>query len=475
MANFPRKTVEGLRSAFPYEPTADQEALIRDLAVFLHAAPASDPLFLLKGYAGTGKTTAVRALVSFLEERGRGVVLLAPTGRAAKVMAGYSGREAHTVHKWIYWPKLDPGEGARFELGKNRQQSTLFLVDEASMIGADPKGYGERNLLEDLLAFIYSSPGCRAVFIGDDAQLTPVHMEDTPALDPDALEREGVTVHTGNLTEVLRQARDSGILHNATVLRERIASQDPTPPFLQAGAGPDVMAITGEDLPDGLEDAYSEHGVEEVRVITRSNKRAVQFAQEIRYRILGKEEHLEKGDLIMVVRNDHFWGKRTESGTFIANGDVLEVLRVEEREERFGERFVDATIRLPDRPDDGELSVKLWVDCLELETASIPRGRVKELFFKLGELYKGEKGNWKRKVMKDPYFNALQVKYAYAMTCHKAQGGQWNAIFLDPGYLTPETLDLEYLRWLYTGMTRATHSLRLLNFPAELFSDEPYA
>lgn len=474
MTNTSIKTAESLKSVFPYAPTTDQEKLIQALAEFLHAKPLSNPLFLLKGYAGTGKTTVVRALVRFMEQKDRSIVLLAPTGRAAKVMGNYSGREAHTVHKWIYWPKGDASGAFQFELGKNRKQGTLFLVDEASMIGGDPKGYGERNLLEDLLTFIYSNPGCRAILIGDDAQLTPVQMEDTPALDPEALQREGVEVHSGTLTEVLRQAKDSGILFNATALRERIAAQDPTPPFLRADAGSDVMTLTGEMLPEELEDAFSEHGAEEVRVVTRSNKRAVQFAQEVRHRILGKEEEIEKGELIMVVRNDHFWGKRTESGNFIANGDILEVLRVEGAEECFGERFMDLTVRLPDRPQDGEFSVKIWVDCLALEAASIPRARVKELFFKIGAAYKGGKGNWKRKVMRDPYFNALQVKYAYAITCHKAQGGQWRSIFLDPGYLTPETLDVEYLRWLYTGMTRATHSLRLLNFPKELYLDDPY-
>jgi exodeoxyribonuclease-5 len=214
--------------------------------------------------------------------------------------------------------------------------------------------------------------------------------------------------------------------------------------------------------------------VEEVRLVTRSNKRAVQFAQEVRQRILGKEEYLDRGDLLLVVRNDHYWGKKTESGAFIANGDILEVIRIEEREERFGERFVDASVRMPDRPDDGEFSVKLWTDCLDLEAASIPRSRVKELFFRIGEEYKEGKGNWKRKVMRDPYFNALQVKYAYAMTCHKAQGGQWPLVFLDPGFLSPETLDTEYLRWLYTGFTRATETLCLLNFPSQLFIQDPY-
>ncbi|MFB6257667.1 MAG: ATP-dependent RecD-like DNA helicase [Flavobacteriales bacterium] len=472
----PRTSIgEALLAAFPYSPTDDQQEILDRLGEFLREGPRSRPLFLLKGYAGTGKTTVVRALVDFMEKKGRYVVLLAPTGRAAKVMGAYAGREAHTVHKWIYWSKQDPDGGVRFELGKNRYRGALFLIDEASMIGGEPKRFKERNLLEDLLSFIYDQGNCRAVLIGDDAQLTPVEMEDTPALDPDSLEREGVKVRSGVLTEVLRQAQDSGILSNATELRQRIALQDATPPFFQHDIGEDVKCITGETLPDELEDAYSRFGIEEVRVVTRSNKRAVQFAREIRSRILGKEEALEREDLLMVVRNDHFWGKKTESGSFIANGDILEVVRIEDREQRFNEHFVDATVKLPDRPDDGEFSVKLWVDCLELEAASIDRERMRELFFRIGERYQGGKGNWKGMVMRDPYFNALQVKYAYGMTCHKAQGGQWPVVFLDPGFLSPEKLDVEYLRWLYTGMTRATQKLCLLNFPAQLFKGDPYA
>lgn len=463
-----------LKEAFPYVPSDDQEEVLDALGAFLRDDPRSRPLFLLKGYAGTGKTTVVRALVEFMERKERNVVLLAPTGRAAKVMAGYSGREAHTVHRWIYWTKSDPDGSIRFELGKNRQRNALFIIDEASMIGGSPKSFKERNLLEDLLNFIYYGTSCRAVLIGDDAQLTPVGMEDTPALDPDSLEREGVSVRSGTLKEVLRQAQDSGILANATQVRERIDQQDPTPPFLRMDIGNDVQAISGELLPEELEDAYAREGLEGVRIVTRSNKRAVQFAKEVRYRILGKEEELEKGDRLLVVRNDHYWGKSTESGQFIANGDVLEVMRIEDQEERYGEHFVDASVRLPDRPEDGEFSVKLWTDCLELEAASVPRERMKELFYRIGDELRGGKGNWKRKVTRDPYFNALQVKYAYAMTCHKAQGGQWPTVFLDPGFLSPETLDLEYLRWLYTGFTRSTRSLKLLNLPKELFWEDPY-
>ncbi len=474
MAGSRTKIGEALRAAFPYDPTEDQKRTLDALGDFLKASPREQPLFLLKGYAGTGKTTVIKALVEFMEKKERDVIQLAPTGRAAKVMAGYSGRPAYTVHKWIYWPQADPNGGIHFELARNRYQAALFLVDEASMLGGSSKGFGERDLLEDLLAFIYSGGRARAVLIGDDAQLSPVGQEGTYALDPEHLEREGVSVWSGTLTQVLRQAEDSGILANATTLRERIAIEDPTPPFFRTDIGGDVRAITGETLPDELEDAYGKYGVEEVRIITRSNKRAVQFAKEVRHRILGKEEELERGDLLLVVRNDHFWSKNTESGAFIANGDMMELVRVEGTEELYGERFMDASIRLLERPDDGEISVKLWVDCLDLEAASIPRERMKELFWKIGEHYKGGKGNWKRKVMRDPYFNALQVKYAYAMTCHKAQGGQWPMVFLDPGFLKPESLDTEYLRWLYTGVTRATTALRLLNFPAQLFERDPY-
>lgn len=469
------RIAEALRKAFPYAPTGEQEELLNELGEFLREDTLKRPLFLLKGYAGTGKTTVVRALVQVMEQRERPVILLAPTGRAAKVMAGYSGKEAHTVHKWIYWSRNDPDGGIRFELGKNRYENALFLIDEASMIGGAPARFRERNLLEDLIAFVYSAPGCRAVFIGDDAQLTPVEMEETPALDPEQLEREGVEVRSRTLTEVLRQAADSAILLNATELRKRIAEEDPSPPFLKGNAGPDLRLLTGETLTEELEDAYAAYGAEGVRIVTRSNKRAIQFNQEVRQRVMGKEEELESGDLLMVVRNDHFWGKRTESRAFIANGDILELVRIEDREERYGEQFVDASVRLPDRPDDGEPSVKLWVDCLQEASASIPRKRMKELFFKIGAEYKeAGKGNWKRKVMQDPYFNALQVKYAYAVTCHKAQGGQWPAIFLEPGFVRPDALDLEYLRWLYTGITRATRSLYLLNFPQAFFMDDPF-
>lgn len=458
-----------LREAFPYEPTSGQERVLDGLAEFLGSDPKDRPLFLLKGYAGTGKTTIVQALVRFMESTGRSVVLLAPTGRAAKVMEAYSGKEAHTVHKWIYWTQSE-GEGkVRFVLGKNRMKNALFLVDEASMIGAS-SGFMEGNLLQDLIEFIYSGHGCRAVLIGDDAQLPPVHGKESPALDPEALDREGVSLRSDTLTEVLRQARDSAILANATELRERIRDEDPTPPFFKVPEEGDLHSITGETLHEELEDAYARYGAEEVRIVTRSNKRAVQFSQEVRNRILGKEEELEGGDLLMVVRNDHYWGKRTESEAFIANGDILELVRMEGIEERHGERFADAWVRSSDRPKDGEFMVKLWVDCLVQEAASMPRERMKKLFFNIGEEYQKEGATkWKRKVMQDPTFNALQVKYAYAVTCHKAQGGQWPVIFLEPGFIKPDMIDVEYVRWLYTGMTRATGSLYLVNFPAMFY------
>lgn len=464
------------KSAFPYRPTADQKTFFEAFGAFLRADSRSRPLFLMKGYAGTGKTTAVRAVVQRVEEKGWRTVLLAPTGRAAKVMEQYTGKKAYTIHKWIYWSR-DEGEGAlRFVLAKNKMRKTLFLIDEASMISGKASRFMERELFQDLLEFVHSGTDCRALLIGDDAQLPPVGVEESPALDPEALRREGVELHSAMLTEVLRQSRDSGILANATSLRERIRNGDATPPFLEANVGDDLRPLTGEILHEELETALGEHGPEGLRFITRSNKRAVQFNHEIRARILGREEELEGGDLLMVVRNDHYWGKQTASGSFIANGDTLELVRILEREERYGERFVHAWVRSSDRPDDGDFEVKLWVDCLSHEGASMPRERMKSLFYRIGEEYRNAgKGSWKRKVMQDPYFNALQVKYAYAVTCHKAQGGQWPVVFLDPGFLRLDQLDVEYLRWLYTGFTRASERLYLVNFPAELFVDDPYS
>ncbi len=465
-----------LQRQFPYEPTLGQIQLIRKLADFL-TKEANRPLFILRGYAGTGKTTIVSALVKILPYLNLKSVLLAPTGRAAKVLASYSGRQAFTIHKKIYRPVTTADGGIHMSLMQNLHTNTLFIVDEASMVpdsnGASEAIFSGRNLLEDLFNYVYSGEKCSLLLLGDVAQLPPVGISNSPALDPKHLKNSYLMNPVGyELTEVVRQASESGILVNATNIREMINSGKSDPPFFDLGGFKDIVKLNGAELEELLQDLYSKGGNEESVVITRSNKRANQFNQGIRNRVLFREEEIEAGDYLMVVRNNYFWLPKESAAGFIANGDVIEVLAIRKRFEMYGMQFAKAFIRMVDYPEEKELEVLLLISTLHTETPSMTWAENQKFFNEIMQDYMDltNKRNRFEKVKNSEHYNALQVKFAYALTCHKTQGGQWENVIVDQGYLTDDMIDTEYLRWLYTAVTRATKKLYLLNFKEEFYS-----
>ncbi len=461
----------------PASPTHDQVDLIQRMERFLFQA-IERPAFIVRGYAGTGKTTAIGALVKTLPQFRYKSVLLAPTGRAAKVLAKFSRREAFTIHKKIYQSRKGFNGQMQFELAANLHTNTVFMVDEASMIsdqgGIRQRGWQSSSLLEDLIEYVYSGKNCRLVFIGDIAQLPPVGSELSPALDPKYLQRNfNLSLKGVELKQVLRQDAASGILHNATRLREEIEREEPKIAFDVEGFE-DVRRINGMELEDELHQAYADFGDEEVMLITRSNKRANDFNQQVRIRIRGQEEELSTGDYIMVVKNNYFWLGDNAAAGFIANGDIAEIMALGSYEELHGFRFANATLRLLDYPNQPTVEAKLLVEVIQAESPSLGKERSRELYQSVLADYADLSSKKKQleAVKKDPYFNALQIKFAYAVTCHKSQGGQWKAVFVDQGYLTEEMVDKEYMRWLYTAVTRATERLYLVNFHPAFFSQE---
>ena len=461
----------------PASPTQDQVDLIQRMERFLFQA-IERPAFIVRGYAGTGKTTAIGALVKTLPQFRYKSVLLAPTGRAAKVLAKFSRREAFTIHKKIYQSRKGFNGQMQFELAANLHTNTVFMVDEASMIsdqgGIRHRGWQSSSLLEDLIEYVYSGKNCRLVFIGDIAQLPPVGSELSPALDPKYLQRNfNLSLKGVELKQVLRQDAASGILHNATRLREEIEREEPKIAFDVEGFE-DVRRINGMELEDELHQAYADFGDEEVMLITRSNKRANDFNQQVRIRIRGQEEELSTGDYIMVVKNNYFWLGDNAAAGFIANGDIAEIMALGSYEELHGFRFANATLRLLDYPNQPTVEAKLLVEVIQAESPSLGKERSRELYQSVLADYADLSSKKKQleAVKKDPYFNALQIKFAYAVTCHKSQGGQWKAVFVDQGYLTEEMVDKEYMRWLYTAVTRATERLYLVNFHPAFFSQE---
>lgn len=454
-----------------YAPTAGQTHLANAVTRFLFSE--KDRLtFVLKGYAGTGKTTFISALVKVLPSINFKTVMLAPTGRAAKVMQVYAGRMASTIHRHIYEAVTIPGGGVHFKLAKNKHRNTVFLVDEASMIGADGALSGGNDLLDDLANYVFEGHNCRLVLVGDTAQLPPVGSPISPALDIGYLRRAlGLTAGHVELTEVVRQAKGSGILANATKLREALTAEKFSMPKFDLGL-PDVRRIGGYELQDELEDAYGKYGMEGTVFICRSNKSANMFGQQVRSRILFHEEQLAAGELLMVVKNNYTWLKADGRPELIANGDMLHVNKLLGEEHKYGFHFMDAELTL----GDGERSfeAKLMLDSIMAEGPSVPRSKMQELYTALELKYQGiqNRGERKRKIFEDDYYNALQVKMAYAVTCHKAQGGQWPTVFIDQGYLTEEMLDAEYLRWLYTAFTRATEKVYLVNFGEAFFEED---
>lgn len=467
--------VQQIESCLPYDPNRQQHELLQMLAAFV-LDEHNDTLFLLRGYAGTGKTSLVGALVKALAQLQSKVVLLAPTGRAAKVFARYAGHPAYTIHRRIYRQKSYSPDMEGFLVGENLAKHTLFIVDEASMI-ANSSGegtvYGTGRLLDDLVEYVYSGEHCRLILLGDTAQLPPVGQERSPALDASVLKGYGLNVWEYELREVARQAAESGILSNATRLREEM-EQVPLPmPRLQVKGFPDVEALSGEYLVERISDSYDRVGLDETIVITRSNKRANIFNQGIRNQILYREEELTAGDLLLVAKNNYFWGKEYKELDFIANGDVARVVRVVRRTELYGFHFADVLLYFPDR--EVEMDARILLDTLSSDSPSLTREQQEALFTQvMADYYDLTTRREKFKHLKaDPWFNALQVKYAYGVTCHKAQGGQWKHVYIDMGYIQQgAALSLDFYRWLYTAFTRATEKVWLVNV-SEQFLEQP--
>ena len=460
-----------IKTNFPYKPTFEQENVVKMLADFLFSRK-SEELFLLKGYAGTGKTSLIGALVKTLDQLEQKCILLAPTGRAAKVFSHYAGHPAYTIHKKIYRQRSFSNEMYNFSINDNLHQHTLFIVDEASMIANDGLSgsmFGTGRLLDDLIQYVYSGQGCRLMLIGDTAQLPPVGEEESPALSADVLKGYGLEVYEAMLTEVVRQLHDSGILWNATELRRYIAEDDFfTLPMIKVEDFPDVKVVPGNELIEAINESYDQVGLDETIVVCRSNKRANIYNKGIRNMILYREEELESGDLLMVAKNNYFWTEGCKEIDFIANGDIAVVRRVRREREMYGFRFADVTLCFPDY-NDLELEMTVLLDTLHTETPALPKELNDKLFYSVLEDYADItiKRERMKKMKADPYYNALQVKYAYAVTCHKAQGGQWKRVFLDQGYMTEDMLSPDYFRWLYTAFTRATETRYLVNWPKE--------
>ena len=467
-----------LRKEFPYEPTDGQDKLLGELAVFLTISwKQQNALFILRGYAGTGKTTVVKALADVLPQIGKKTVLLAPTGRAAKVLASYTKKAANTIHRKIYLARTNKDGLIDLKLQVNYHKHTLFIVDEASMIqhvmSADGALFSTRNLLDDLFQFVYSGENCRMLFIGDTAQLPPVGLDHSPALDHEFLTRAyHLSIDTVELTEVVRQAKKSGILVNATQVRQQIQEKKLGFPMFSIGGFKDITRLDGQDLEEALNHAYSGSQKENNVVICRSNKRANIYNREIRHRILFLEEEISCGDHLMIVKNNYFWLPVDSTAGFIANGDIVELMRIRKIEEIYGFRFADVTIRFLDYPDEKDLDVKIILDTLMSESAALSQPDNNRLFQSVMADFQEIPSKRERmeKVKASPYFNALQVKFAYALTCHKTQGGQWDTVFIDQGYLNDKMLNQEFGRWLYTAVTRATKRLFLINFEERFFS-----
>ena len=465
------KLIQLLNNKFPFEPTSQQTEVIKQLSEFVENS-SSNSLFLLKGYAGTGKTTLVSSLINSLWSVGKKVVLLAPTGRAAKVLSVYSKKSAFTIHKKIYWMRTNSQGNTYVTLQENKHTNTIFVVDEASMIpDASDKGLGGRVLLDDLIEYVYSGVMCKLILIGDTAQLPPVHLDISPALDENLL---GITyrkdVYSAELTQVVRQQSTSMVLENATHLRDKISANDFDTPHVKCNS--EVVRLdVGMDIQEAIEDAYSNSGVERTIVICRSNKRANLYNQQIRARIRGLEDDISTGDFVMVVRNNYFWLPEGSKAGFIANGDMVEVMRIYEINELYDCRFARISVRLVDYPDEENLECIVLLDTLTSETPAMTYDEYKKLYDEVAKDYADipKRAQRNKEIKQNPYFNALQVKFSYAITCHKSQGGQWENVFVEQGYFTSDMLSKEYFRWLYTALTRTTKKLHLINFKKEFF------
>ncbi|MFV1450972.1 AAA family ATPase [Maribacter sp. HS] len=465
-----------LENKFPHSPTATQSVALQKLAEFA-LSTVKDEVFLLKGYAGTGKTTLIGTLVNSLWKVQKKAVLMAPTGRAAKVMSNYSNTQAFTIHRKIYFPKKQSGGGVQFVLAPNKHRDTLFIVDEASMIpdtAADSKLFENGSLLDDLMMFVYSGHKCKLLLIGDTAQLPPVHLVLSPALDGNKLSlnynKEVVRLE---LSEVVRQAGDSGILANATLLREQLQSdffedfKFDVDPFTDI-----VRLIDGNEIQEAIDSSYAENGKEETAFIVRSNKRANLYNQNIRERILYLENDIAVGDFMMVVKNNYYWLKPSSEAGFIANGDIIEILEIFDIKEIYTFKFAEVKVKMVDYPNMAPFETVLLLDTITAESPSLSYEDGNRLYQEVMKDFAHETSKYKKflGVKNNKYFNGLQVKFSYAITCHKSQGGQWNTVFVEQPYL-PNGIDKEYLRWLYTAVTRAKNKLYLIGFKGDFFLD----
>ena len=460
-----------LLEAFQFVPTTGQATALHHLSAFL-LSKKSNPTYILRGYAGTGKTTLVTTLVKTLPEIGFNYVLMAPTGRAAKVMSSYTHRYASTIHKKIYQVMSFPDGSIRMTRAQNKYKNTVFIVDEASMIGEE-KEFGTRSLLDDLLEYVFSGEQCRLLLIGDTAQLPPVGNEESPALDIDYLQSQfPLTIAAFELTEVKRQALCSGILYNATLLREKITNDDPvyTLPLFDVDFD-DTLRIDPEGFEELLHQAFDSGQGNDCVIICKSNKRANLFNQAIRSRILNIEGEIATSDKLMIVKNNYFWADGNKEISFIANGDLAEIMRINHYEELYGFRFADVTLSFPDYPESPYMDVKILLDTLNSNSASLTEEESTRLRQAIEADYMDIPNRRERfKAMKqNPWYNALQVKFAYALTCHKTQGGQWKRVFVDSSLNLKDELEKEDLRWLYTAVTRAQEKLYFVNFKEDFF------
>ena len=461
-----------LLQSFPHNPTQKQVQLLKLLSNFIFNED-KDALFLLKGYAGTGKTTSIGTFVNLLSLARKKSVLLAPTGRAAKVIALYSKRPAYTIHKKIYFPKKQANGSVEFVLQTNKHRNTIFIVDEASMIPdsrQNQKLFETGSLLNDLISYVYSGHQCKLIFVGDTAQLPPVKLEISPALEADTLSYEYMKNVDGiELDEVMRQHKNSGILANATQLRLLI--KDDLQDFKFEIDFPDIERLEdGYDIEDALVNAYDADGVEDTAFIVRSNKRANQYNQQIRTKIRGQENDISTGDYVMVVKNNYYWLKESSDAGFIANGDICKVERIYTIKELYGFKFAEVLLKMIDYPDMPSFETVLLLDTLTSESPSLTYEESNKLYQAVREDYVDEKSKYKQfmAIKKNKYFNALQVKFSYAMTCHKSQGGQWKTVFIEQPYL-PDGVSKAYFRWLYTAITRAKEKLYLIGFKDDYF------
>lgn len=464
------KLIEKLKLNFSHKPNSEQNKILLKLVEYITTL-GNRSIFLLKGYAGTGKTTLISALVKSLPSIGKRSVLLAPTGRAAKILAKYSKKKSSTLHKKIYWIRTTKNGNTFITLKENLHTNTIFIVDEASMIPEDAKdGINKRSLLEDLIKYVYEGIDCKLILIGDTAQLPPVNLDISPALDENNLDKkyQKQIIHQ-ELKKVVRQEKNSMVLENATHLRELIEGNIKKLPKIKLNQ--EVVRISsGDELQEYIEKSYGNSGVENTTIICRSNKRANQYNDRIRSEILWQEDIISAGDVLMVVRNNYFWLDEKSEAGFLANGDIIEVTRIKEIIERYGFKFAKASIRLMDYENENEIDTILLLDTINSESPSLKYDEYKKLYTEVGLDYKGQK-DINKKIKENEFFNAIQIKFGYSITCHKAQGGQWKNVFIDIGYFKKEMLDKNYLRWLYTAFTRSTENLYLIGFNNEFFEN----